>query len=44
MSVDVLLDGFGTQWTDVRDAALAAEAGGLDGVWLNDHLSASGIP
>jgi alkanesulfonate monooxygenase SsuD/methylene tetrahydromethanopterin reductase-like flavin-dependent oxidoreductase (luciferase family) len=39
MHVDVLLDGFGTQWTDVRDAARSAEAGGLDGVWLNDHLS-----
>ena len=39
MDVDVLLDGFGTRWTDVRDAAEAAEADGLDGVWLNDHLS-----
>jgi alkanesulfonate monooxygenase SsuD/methylene tetrahydromethanopterin reductase-like flavin-dependent oxidoreductase (luciferase family) len=39
MDVDVLLDGFGTRWTDVRDAALAAEAEGLDGLWLNDHLS-----
>jgi alkanesulfonate monooxygenase SsuD/methylene tetrahydromethanopterin reductase-like flavin-dependent oxidoreductase (luciferase family) len=39
MDVDVLLDGFGTRWTDVRDAAQAAEAAGLDGVWLNDHLS-----
>jgi alkanesulfonate monooxygenase SsuD/methylene tetrahydromethanopterin reductase-like flavin-dependent oxidoreductase (luciferase family) len=39
MDVDVLLDGFATRWTDVRDAAQAAEAGGLDGVWLNDHLS-----
>lgn len=39
MDVDVLLDGFGTRWTDVRDGAQAAEAGGLDGVWLNDHLN-----
>jgi alkanesulfonate monooxygenase SsuD/methylene tetrahydromethanopterin reductase-like flavin-dependent oxidoreductase (luciferase family) len=39
MDVDVLLDGFGTQWADVLAAAQAAEAGGLDGVWLNDHLS-----
>jgi alkanesulfonate monooxygenase SsuD/methylene tetrahydromethanopterin reductase-like flavin-dependent oxidoreductase (luciferase family) len=39
MDVDVLLDGFGTRWVDVLDAAQAAEAGGLDGVWLNDHLN-----
>ena len=39
MDVDVLLDGFGTRWTDVRHAAQAAEEAGLDGVWLNDHLS-----
>jgi alkanesulfonate monooxygenase SsuD/methylene tetrahydromethanopterin reductase-like flavin-dependent oxidoreductase (luciferase family) len=39
MDVDVLLDGFGTTWTDIRDAARAVEAGGLNGVWLNDHLS-----
>jgi alkanesulfonate monooxygenase SsuD/methylene tetrahydromethanopterin reductase-like flavin-dependent oxidoreductase (luciferase family) len=39
MDVDVLLDGFGTRWFDVLDAAQAAEAGGLDGVWLNDHLN-----
>jgi alkanesulfonate monooxygenase SsuD/methylene tetrahydromethanopterin reductase-like flavin-dependent oxidoreductase (luciferase family) len=39
MHVDVLLDGFGTRWIDVLDAAEAAQAGGLDGVWLNDHLN-----
>jgi len=39
MHVDVLLDSFGTRWSDVRDAARAAEGCGLDGVWLNDHLS-----
>ncbi len=39
MDVDVLLDGFGTRWFDVLDAAQAAEEGGLDGVWLNDHLN-----
>jgi alkanesulfonate monooxygenase SsuD/methylene tetrahydromethanopterin reductase-like flavin-dependent oxidoreductase (luciferase family) len=39
MDVDVLLDGFGTRWIDVLDAAQAAETGGLDGVWLNDHLN-----
>ncbi len=35
----MLLDGFGSKWADVRDAALAAEAHGFDGLWLNDHLS-----
>src|SRR5215472_4204179 len=39
MDVDVLLDTFGTRWTDVLKAAEAAEAYGLGGVWLNDHLS-----
>jgi alkanesulfonate monooxygenase SsuD/methylene tetrahydromethanopterin reductase-like flavin-dependent oxidoreductase (luciferase family) len=39
--VDVLLDGFGTRWRDVRDAAREVEGVGLDGVWLNDHLSGS---
>jgi alkanesulfonate monooxygenase SsuD/methylene tetrahydromethanopterin reductase-like flavin-dependent oxidoreductase (luciferase family) len=39
MHVDVLLDGFGTRWIEVLDAAEAAEADGLDGVWLNDHLN-----
>jgi alkanesulfonate monooxygenase SsuD/methylene tetrahydromethanopterin reductase-like flavin-dependent oxidoreductase (luciferase family) len=39
MEVDVLLDSFGTRWTDVLDAAQDAEAAGLDGMWLNDHLN-----
>jgi alkanesulfonate monooxygenase SsuD/methylene tetrahydromethanopterin reductase-like flavin-dependent oxidoreductase (luciferase family) len=39
MDLDVLLDSFGTRWTDILDAAKAAEACGLDGVWLNDHLN-----
>jgi alkanesulfonate monooxygenase SsuD/methylene tetrahydromethanopterin reductase-like flavin-dependent oxidoreductase (luciferase family) len=39
MDVDVLLDGFGSRWTDIRESAIAAEAGGFDGVWMNDHLS-----
>jgi alkanesulfonate monooxygenase SsuD/methylene tetrahydromethanopterin reductase-like flavin-dependent oxidoreductase (luciferase family) len=39
VKVDVLLDSFGTRWTDILDAAKAAEACGLDGLWLNDHLS-----
>jgi len=27
-----------TDWPDLRDAALAAEAGGWDSVWFDDHL------
>ena len=41
MLVDVLFDPFGGRWSDVRDAAVAAEAAGFDGVWLNDHLAGS---
>src|ERR1700704_4951287 len=41
MQVDVLVDAFGARWGDLRDAARAAEAAGLDGVWLNDHLAGS---
>jgi alkanesulfonate monooxygenase SsuD/methylene tetrahydromethanopterin reductase-like flavin-dependent oxidoreductase (luciferase family) len=37
--VDVLFDLFGGRWGDVRAGALAAEAAGFDGVWVNDHLS-----
>jgi alkanesulfonate monooxygenase SsuD/methylene tetrahydromethanopterin reductase-like flavin-dependent oxidoreductase (luciferase family) len=39
--VDVLLDTFGTTWSEVRAGAVAAERVGLDGVWLNDHLAGS---
>ena len=39
--MDVLLDAFGSQWPEIRDAARAAELAGLDGVWLNDHLAGS---
>ena len=39
MDVDVLLDGFGTRWSDLLDAAHDAEAAGLGGIWLNDHLN-----
>lgn len=39
MEIDVLLDGFGTRWSDVLGAAHDAEAAGLDGIWLNDHLN-----
>lgn len=41
MLVDVLFDPFGGRWSDVRAGALAAEAAGIDGVWLNDHLAGS---
>jgi alkanesulfonate monooxygenase SsuD/methylene tetrahydromethanopterin reductase-like flavin-dependent oxidoreductase (luciferase family) len=39
--VDVLLETFGTRWTEIRVGAVAAEQAGLDGVWLNDHLAGS---
>lgn len=39
MRVDVLLETFGTNWSEVRDGAVAAERAGFDGVWLNDHLA-----
>ena len=41
MLVDVLFDPFGGRWTDVHAGALAAEAAGVDGVWVNDHLAGS---
>lgn len=41
MHVDVLLETFGSRWSEVRRGALAAEQAGLDGVWLNDHLAGS---
>jgi alkanesulfonate monooxygenase SsuD/methylene tetrahydromethanopterin reductase-like flavin-dependent oxidoreductase (luciferase family) len=39
--VDLLFDPFGGRWEDLRDAAIAAEAMGFDGVWLYDHLAGS---
>jgi alkanesulfonate monooxygenase SsuD/methylene tetrahydromethanopterin reductase-like flavin-dependent oxidoreductase (luciferase family) len=39
--VDVLLETFGSQWSEIRHGALAAEQAGFDGVWLNDHLAGS---
>jgi alkanesulfonate monooxygenase SsuD/methylene tetrahydromethanopterin reductase-like flavin-dependent oxidoreductase (luciferase family) len=39
--VDVLFDPFGGRWSDVHTGALAAEAAGFHGVWLNDHLAGS---
>ena len=37
----MLFDPFGGRWSDVHAGALAAEAAGVDGVWLNDHLAGS---
>jgi alkanesulfonate monooxygenase SsuD/methylene tetrahydromethanopterin reductase-like flavin-dependent oxidoreductase (luciferase family) len=39
--VDVLFDPFGGRWSDVHAGAVAAEAAGVHGVWLNDHLAGS---
>jgi alkanesulfonate monooxygenase SsuD/methylene tetrahydromethanopterin reductase-like flavin-dependent oxidoreductase (luciferase family) len=39
--VDVLFDLFGARWSDVHAGALAAEAAGFSGVWVNDHLAGS---
>jgi alkanesulfonate monooxygenase SsuD/methylene tetrahydromethanopterin reductase-like flavin-dependent oxidoreductase (luciferase family) len=38
MQIDVLLDPFGTRWSDLRDAAIAAAEAGFAGVWTWDHL------
>jgi alkanesulfonate monooxygenase SsuD/methylene tetrahydromethanopterin reductase-like flavin-dependent oxidoreductase (luciferase family) len=39
--IDLLFDPFGATWRHVREAALAAEGEGFDGVWLYDHLAGS---
>ncbi len=41
MKVDVLLDPFATTWDELREAALASEESGFDGVWTWDHLAGS---
>jgi alkanesulfonate monooxygenase SsuD/methylene tetrahydromethanopterin reductase-like flavin-dependent oxidoreductase (luciferase family) len=41
MKIDLLFDPFGATWTDVREAAWAADEAGFDGVWLYDHLAGS---
>ncbi|MBO0715020.1 MAG: LLM class flavin-dependent oxidoreductase [Acidimicrobiales bacterium] len=41
MKIDLLFDPFGVTWPEIRDAAIAAEAEGFDGVWLYDHLAGS---
>jgi len=38
VQVDILLDGFGAAWDDVRDAAVAAGEAGITGVWVFDHV------
>lgn len=41
MRLDVLIDPFGATWAQMRDAAVAAERAGFDGVWTWDHLAGS---
>lgn len=41
MQFDLVFDPFGARWPDLRDAALAAEDVGFDGVWTWDHLAGS---
>jgi len=41
VKTDLLFDPFGAAWAQMRDAALAAEAAGFDGVWTYDHLAGS---
>ena len=41
MRTDLLIDPFGGRWDDLRDAAIAAEAAGVDGLWIYDHLAGS---
>ncbi|MGH9127956.1 MAG: LLM class flavin-dependent oxidoreductase [Acidimicrobiales bacterium] len=41
MLLDVLIDPFGASWIEMRDATLAAEDAGFDGVWIWDHLAGS---
>ena len=36
---DLLLDPFGGRWSDMRDAARAAEQAGFAGLWTWDHLA-----
>ena len=41
LATDLLLDPFGADWQWLRATALAAEAGGFDGLWTWDHLMGS---
>lgn len=38
MKVDLLLDPFGAQWPEMRDAARTAADSGFAGLWTYDHL------
>jgi alkanesulfonate monooxygenase SsuD/methylene tetrahydromethanopterin reductase-like flavin-dependent oxidoreductase (luciferase family) len=38
MKIDLLLIPMGARWAEMRAAAVAAEAGGFDGLWTWDHL------
>jgi len=39
LKLDLLLDPFDAHWPNFRDAALAAEEAGFDGIWTWDHLA-----
>ncbi len=39
VKLDLLLDPFDATWQNLRDAALAAEEAGFDGLWTWDHLA-----
>jgi alkanesulfonate monooxygenase SsuD/methylene tetrahydromethanopterin reductase-like flavin-dependent oxidoreductase (luciferase family) len=38
LQVDLLLDSFGTRWSELRDAASVAVDAGFRGIWTYDHL------
>jgi alkanesulfonate monooxygenase SsuD/methylene tetrahydromethanopterin reductase-like flavin-dependent oxidoreductase (luciferase family) len=38
LQIDVLLDPFGTHWSEVRDAAFVAVDAGFRGIWTYDHV------
>ena len=38
LRIDLLLDPFGTRWTDLRDAASVAVESGFSGIWTYDHV------
>jgi alkanesulfonate monooxygenase SsuD/methylene tetrahydromethanopterin reductase-like flavin-dependent oxidoreductase (luciferase family) len=41
LQTDLLLDPFDADWRNLRDAAVAADEAGFDGVWTWDHLMGS---
>jgi alkanesulfonate monooxygenase SsuD/methylene tetrahydromethanopterin reductase-like flavin-dependent oxidoreductase (luciferase family) len=38
MQIDVLLEPFGTRWSELRDAAAVSAGAGFAGIWTWDHL------